>query len=188
MIKQLRKETNRKQEAGFTLVEVIVIVAILAILAGILVPMIYSQIDEARISRAEADAKSISSALLTFRKDTGVWPNLSGAGCTAATTLLYGSGSEPASLAAAGFNLTSKSKFMDVLMRDSQECYDTELYKGPYLPQVEADPWGNHYFMAAGNFANANPVFILSAGPNGTVDTPSFSTSLLGDDIGLRIK
>lgn len=187
-MKTFRKKINRNNEAGFTLVEVIVIVAILAILAGILVPMIFSQIDEARIARAEADAKSISSAMLTFRKDTGVWPNLSGASCTAATTLLYGAGAEPASLAAAGFNLTSKIKYMDVLMRDSQECYDTALYKGPYLPQVEADPWGNHYFLAANNFSNNNAVFILSAGPNGTVDTPSFSTSLMGDDIGLRIK
>lgn len=188
MIKRIRTNAQRNREAGFTLVEVIVIVAILAILAGILVPMIFSQIDEARIARAESDAKSISSALLTFRKDTGVWPNLSGAACTAATTLLYGTGTEPRSLAAAGFNLTSKIKFMDVLMRDSQECYDTDMYKGPYLPQVEADPWGNHYFLAANNFSNSNPVFILSAGPNGTVDTPSFSTSLMGDDIGLRIK
>jgi len=34
---------------GFTLIEVIVVAAIIAILAGILVPMIYNQIDTAKV-------------------------------------------------------------------------------------------------------------------------------------------
>ena len=187
-MKSNQQADQKSGQAGFTLVEVIVIVAILAILAGILVPMIFSQIDEARIARAESDAKSISSAMLAFRKDVAVWPNQAGPDCNPSITLLHGGGNEPASLAAAGFNTTSKERIMNSLMRDNQECYDTTLYKGPYLPQVEADPWGNHYFLAANNFNNDSPVFILSAGPNGTVDTPSFSTQLLGDDIGLRVK
>ena len=55
---------------GFTLIEVIVVAAIIAILAGILVPMIFNQIDEAKKTRAQADCKTISTAILMFRKDT----------------------------------------------------------------------------------------------------------------------
>src|SRR5271169_4840041 len=73
---------------GFTLIEVIVVAAIIAILVGILVPMIFKEIDEARITRASADTKSISTALLVLRKDTGQWPV--NANCSPTVTLLYG--------------------------------------------------------------------------------------------------
>ena len=188
-MKERRMRIKRENESGFTLVEVIVIVAILAILAGVLVPMIFSQIDEARITRAEADCKSISSALLVARKDLGLWPNLYGASCTPTATLLYSAGTQPANLAAMGFNATVPLRFRDVLMRDDEECYDVSMYKGPYLPGVEADPWDNQYVLGASNFNVANgPVYVLSAGPNGTLDTPMSSIALGGDDIGLRIK
>lgn len=182
-------DVKRNKQAGFTLVEVIVIVAILAILAGILVPMIFSQIDEARITRAEADCKSISSALLVARKDLGLWPNLYGASCTPTATIMRGAGVEPANLSAMGYNLDVPLRFRDVLMRDDEECYNTDMYNGPYLPGVEADPWGNQYILGASNFNVDNgPVYVLSAGPNGTLETPLSSISLGGDDIGLRIK
>ncbi len=183
------KVSIKSKEAGFTLVEVIVIVAILAILAGILVPMIFSQIDEARIARTEADSKSISSALLVARKDLGFWPNLYGASCTPTTTLIYGAGTQPAGLEAMGFSADLRVRFRDVLMRDDEQCYDEDMYKGPYLPGVEADPWGNQYVLGASNFDVADgPVYVLSAGPNGTLETPISSSALGGDDIGLRIK
>ena len=182
-------DVKRNKEAGFTLVEVIVIVAILAILAGILVPMIFSQIDEARIARAEADCKSISSAMLVARKDLGFWPNLFGRACAPSITLLRGGGNTPANGLAMGYNGDIISRFRDVLMTDDYGCYDTTMYKGPYLPVVEADPWGNQYVLNANNFNVADgPVYVLSAGPNGILETPVSSISIGGDDIGLRIK
>jgi general secretion pathway protein G len=177
-----------KSQAGFTLIEVIVIAAILAILAGVLVPMVFSQIDQAKEARAEADCKSISSALLTFRKDLGVWPNLSGAGCGPNTQFLLGLGAQPAELAAMGFTTDPAVNFKDVLMQDNEECYNSNMYKGPYLPVVNADPWGNAYVLPAGNFDVVLPVYVLSAGPNGIMETPSFAVSPLGDDIGIRVK
>jgi general secretion pathway protein G len=181
--------TRLRNNAGFTLIEVIVIVAILAILAGILAPMIFSQIDEAKLARAEADAKSISSALLTFRKDLGVWPNLSGAGCAENTTLLKGQGNLPQDLAAMAYDSSGQILMSDVLSVDNEECYNVALYKGPYMGTVTADPWGNAYIIAANQFSiDGSPAFVLSAGPNGTVETPVFAVSTLGDDIGVRVK
>jgi general secretion pathway protein G len=88
-----------------------------------------------------------------------------------------------------GFNAELAIRFRDVLMRDDEECYDTTMYKGPYLPGVEADPWGNQYVLAANNFNVANaPVYVLSAGPNGTLETSMNGIVVMGDDIGLRIK
>jgi prepilin-type N-terminal cleavage/methylation domain-containing protein len=81
---------------GFTLIEVIVVAAIIAILAGILVPMIFNQIDEAKLTRAEGDCKTISTAILMFRKETGKWPYYRPGDCTQTyLTLQSGNGNDP---------------------------------------------------------------------------------------------
>jgi general secretion pathway protein G len=166
----------------------VIVIVIVAILAEILAPMIFSQIDEAKISRATADSKSISSAVLTFRKDIGVWPTLSGV-CNANTTLLVGEGTTPQGLAAMAYTSTATINLKNVLTADNEEYYNSSLYKGPYMSIVTAAPWGNAYIIAADQFAiDGRAAFILSAGPNGTIETPVFSISTLGDDIGIRIK
>jgi general secretion pathway protein G len=178
-----------KSQAGFTLIEVIVIAAILAILAGVLVPMVFSQIDQAKEARAEADCKSISSAIMVFRKDLGAWPNLSGAGCLEATTLLRGNGNIPQDLAAKSYDTTITVGFDSVLSADEEGCYNVTMYKGPYIAIVGADPWGNAYVIAANNFKDtSSPAFAISAGPNGIIETFAASAAPLGDDIGIRIK
>lgn len=172
-----------KGEKGFTLVEVIVVAAIIAILAGILVPMIFSQIDEAKLSRAKGDIRSLSSGIYAFRKDVGQWPACSN------TTLLRGLGSlDDAAITALGFDYTKPNQFSEHLMTDDNACYG-DMWKGPYFGSVEADPWGNAYIVSALNFGVATaPVLIISAGPDGVFQTTAASNIALGDDIGIRVK
>ena len=63
-----------KASKGFTLIEVIVVVAIIALLAAILSPMIAKYISDAKISKARADVNTIAAAIGDFYKDTGRWP------------------------------------------------------------------------------------------------------------------
>ena len=175
-----------RRQGGFTLVEVIVVAGIIAILAGIVVPLILKEIDEARITRAAADIRSISAAVLVMRKDTGKWPNLDGA-CSPGATLLYGNGNTPGGLAAAGFDETTSVFFDDYLSTDASGCYGTK-WKGPYLASLNADPWGNSYIVNANAFSANGPVWILSAGPNGQIETGPASSTAQGDDIGLRLR
>ncbi len=181
-----------RNQAGFTLVEVIVVAAILAILAGILVPMIFNQIDEAKLARALGDTKSIANAVLVFRKDTSQWPD-KGVGCAATVTLLTGQGNLPTNLNLMGFDATVSLPFDEVLSQDSNGCWPLAGnvgWKGPYLPATTADPWGNSYIAGASGFRNEGTsiVLILSAGPNGQIDTPNFSYQALGDDVGTVVK
>ena len=84
-----------KNRKGFTLIEVIVVAGIIAILAGILVPLIFKEIDESRITRATADIKSIATSMLVLKKDTGQWP-VSSACANNVTILNSSSGTLPA--------------------------------------------------------------------------------------------
>lgn len=187
---------------GFTLIEVIVVAAIIAILAGILVPMIFSQIDEARSARAQADCKSISTAMLMFRRDTGKWPYFDTEDCTFTyTTLQTGSGAANDPTDAAGadaWNISANAVALGFLLNlpavtppPVQKCYNGKAVT--YLAEDKVDPWGKNYIVNAANFANNNPVWVLSAGPNGIVETGVNSLTLnnlaaTGDDIGVRVK
>ncbi len=59
---------------GFTLIEVLVVVAILGILAAIVVPRIMDRPDEAKRVAAKADVASIVQALKLYRLDNGSYP------------------------------------------------------------------------------------------------------------------
>jgi len=60
---------------GFTLLEVLVVVAILAILATIIVPKIMKRPEEARRTKAIMDVKAIETALNLYRLDNGNYPS-----------------------------------------------------------------------------------------------------------------
>ena len=57
------KKRFNKIRKGFTLIEMIVVIAIIGILATILVPSIMSYVRKARIGAAIADAKTIKSSV-----------------------------------------------------------------------------------------------------------------------------
>jgi general secretion pathway protein G len=60
---------------AFTLIEVLVVVAILAILAAIVVPRIMDRPDEAKQVAARADVGAIVQALKLYRLDNGFYPS-----------------------------------------------------------------------------------------------------------------
>lgn len=63
-----------RHEAGFTLIEIMVVIAIIGILATLIVPNIMGRPDEARITAAKHDVGSINQALKLYRLDIGRYP------------------------------------------------------------------------------------------------------------------
>ena len=61
--------------AGFTLIEIMVVVVILGILASLVVPRVMSRPDEARQVTARQDVKSIAAALQLYRLDNYAYPS-----------------------------------------------------------------------------------------------------------------
>jgi len=59
---------------GFTLIEIMVVVVIMAILAALIVPRVMSRPDEARVVAAQQDIRSIVQALKLYRLDNMRYP------------------------------------------------------------------------------------------------------------------
>lgn len=65
---------QRRKQAGFTLIEIMVVVVILGILAAFIVPRLMDRPDAARITKAKSDIRAIESALSLYRLDNHSYP------------------------------------------------------------------------------------------------------------------
>jgi len=66
--------SNHRTEAGFTLIEIMVVVFILGLLVTMVAPRIVGRTDEARRVKAAADVKGIEEALHLYKLDSGFYP------------------------------------------------------------------------------------------------------------------
>ncbi len=60
---------------GFTLIEIVVVVAIIGILALLIGPRVIGRADEARVTETTAQIKTIETALKLFKLDNGFYPS-----------------------------------------------------------------------------------------------------------------
>ncbi|MGH7788539.1 MAG: type II secretion system major pseudopilin GspG [Candidatus Binatia bacterium] len=63
------------QQAGFTLIEIMVVVFILGLLVTLVAPKIIGRTDQARVTKAAADVRAIEQALNLFKLDNGFYPS-----------------------------------------------------------------------------------------------------------------
>ncbi len=162
-----------RSERGFSLIEVLVAVAMVAIVAGALTPLVLKYIGDARSSRALSDSRTIGQAIIAFNIDTGRWPvsndgNLNnagelsrlvgltnsdissanipgGAGTATGDRNWDGGGSGGTAGAIADFLRFNLDADTDPLYPVSSNPAASPGWDGPYLQDVPLDPWGNPY-------------------------------------------
>ncbi len=64
----------RGSAAGFTFIEIMVVVAILAILAALVVPRIVGRTDDAKRTSAKVQIRNLEGALNLYKLDNGIYP------------------------------------------------------------------------------------------------------------------
>lgn len=152
-----------RTRAGFTLMEIMVVIIVIAVLASVAGPMIGSITDQGRASATKSKMSALKSAMLAYQSDVGRLPFNglpSNAGCKAAycATFVLGQNTETNVLlnevigntGPGNFGITNYSK----------------KWKGPYMDSDPSDfmvdSWGNPFIYVA----YKNNIYLWSSGPN----------------------
>lgn len=144
----------RKSEIqmGFTLMELMVVVAIIGLLAGIMIPNLANRIERAKVAKAESDISSIEASISMYEVDTGYYPEDDTLASSIESLELYLTGRNPAT----GVTDTNITTHRD--------------WHGPYIKGIEDDPWDTPYVY----MKNSNPKSLASLpGPTPGVDYPA---------------
>ena len=158
---------------GFTLIEVLMVIAIIGILASIALGSLNSARDSARKATAKAQLRAIRTGVALLEADTGKWPN----GCppgniNATNEILLSTG-------AAGL-VSSPTVGVTEAPNCQWTAEEVANWRGPYIP-VGVDPWNNPYYFdpdyatdgtlrrncpTTGANSVPNKTVVYSAGPN----------------------
>src|SRR5947208_1221873 len=70
----MRRVVDSSADRGFTMLEMVIVLAIIGTLAAILTPMVTNYVDQSRVAKAQSDARTIGEAISRFEKDVGRYP------------------------------------------------------------------------------------------------------------------
>ena len=66
---------RRPFRRGFTLIEILVVIVVIAILATLVAPNVFQHVGTAKMTTAKSQIEMMASALDAYRLDTGTYPN-----------------------------------------------------------------------------------------------------------------
>ncbi len=141
-----------KNQGGFTIIELMICVAIIGILASIAIPNYVRYRERAMVARAQSDLRASEQAVWMLALDTGLYPNKDMVG-----ELLGGLEKEDLNDEECG-------------LTGADDDFLVAGWAGPYIKEVPKDPWGNDYFFDNDYYNNDDGwdyVVIGSYGPNG---------------------
>jgi len=184
----IRKKLNEKK--GFTLIELVIVIAIIAILAALLVPTILAQAERARIATAKDSVNEVAGTMKRFHEDTSYWPY--------GNTIWFGAPNFSPGVAPTAFTTNDTAMFSanpppsSMGLPQLPRCRDVTpgmiCYNGPYMGRgnsladdTNKDPWGNPlyfvYLRPDDGFSGGSPqapggvVAVWSLGPDGLDQT-----------------
>ncbi|MBK8167087.1 MAG: prepilin-type N-terminal cleavage/methylation domain-containing protein [bacterium] len=167
-------QRKRNDRGGFTLMEIVIAVAIVAIFAAAISPMVFKHLEDAKLSRAQNETETLATAVLSYYKDTGAWPYTNANGPTgngvarviSSPNVATGAGTG-ASPGAVNWGTYGNSKLLGDYLYHNNPDDDTSVtgaganqagedwptagrgaWRGPYVTSYQFDdPWGNAYVL-----------------------------------------
>lgn len=166
--------TNRK--SGFTLMEIMVVIIVIAVLASVAGPMIGSITDQGRASATKSKLSALKSALLAYQSDIGRLPfngEPQNATCADAYCQDKFLGDSDATNV-----LINGYQYIDATWNLKVPQYKRK-WKGPYMDSEPLDfmydSWGNKILYKA----EGQHVYLWSHGVDGVPDCTSKSGSVI---------
>ncbi len=186
---------TRPAQKGFTLIEAAVAIAVVAILSGIIIPLVVKNLRDSQIARAKNDVQVIAAAIASQIKDTGRRPAFGngpnvlippgGGVASGAGQAIWASGPIPR-INVAGIGPGAGNSFVNLFTVGTQDAANYAAanvmfgavannefsYRGPYLGTdvaVKTDPWGSPYYILGYNATsqgNNGAVWVVCAGPD----------------------
>ncbi len=167
------KNMKSTRPAGFSLFEVLIAVAIVAILAVAVGIPVARNLNQGKVARAQSDAQVVGQAILNFYKDVGQWPAQTDLDSNPEAFRLVGNyelgggnegisrGTEKAlgSNTWASFGATTtlteqlirnRSGNIDPLYKLSEKPHVDPGWNGPYMDKIPLDPWGRPFVINIG--------------------------------------
>jgi general secretion pathway protein G len=74
-MKEAGRKVLRRRDRGFTLIELMVVIVILGILAGLVLPRFMGRTEEAKRTKARLQIENLESALKLYKLDSGAYPS-----------------------------------------------------------------------------------------------------------------
>ena len=136
----IRKQAQR----GFTLVELLIVVIILAILAAIVVPQFGSSTDEAKLSALDGNLSALRSAINVYKQQHGDFPGMvvGAPPATACTAAPANQVTSSATAATGGDATLFYQQLTFYTNKTGHTCTkkEGEFAYGPYLKEIPGDP------------------------------------------------
>jgi len=174
-----------------------VAVGVLAILGGLILPLVLRNLEEARLTRARKELTVIAGAILSQLEDTGCRPVAEGGPghCDGSGQAIWHSGGRPPRLGpgpgGVGWRgVQAHNSFANLFCADFRarplgnalfglgpaDPRDRFVFKGPYMTEhvaSQADPWGNAYLVLGYNKAGQDadgPIWVVCCGAKGSMN------------------
>jgi general secretion pathway protein G len=71
------RTAGRRAQAGYSLLEILIVLAIIALIVALVGPRLFAQLDHAKVTTARVQVKSLETALQTMELDIGRYPTQS---------------------------------------------------------------------------------------------------------------
>lgn len=205
----VRRGARLRAQAGLSMVEVVIILSVMTTLTGILAPASLTLVQQARELQVERESASLRDAVVKLLLDSNKTAIRLGPARAARVDLLVSEGAAPDSDGSGDtrwLRMPDASGAIDALDHyliennpggDAAKAWPTPTsldsggWRGAYLRTVPAtDPWGHRYAINVLYLGTRQDVLVLSAGPNGLVETPYEGRGLLpgGDDRAVLVR